>query len=334
VGDLAAINRAAGVESGALFDYELAAPLSLRAHESGLVPFVQDPLGAKPITIDTDGEDARAGVRLVNQSRQTLPEGPIACFSDGSFAGEASLKRMKPGEVQFISYGKDLDVAVERKLLREESLPHAITLDKSDAVELHVVRKRELALALENRTGHGRSVYVRLDVGANASVEGADAVDFDAASGNAIAVFELGARSKRACTLHVAEGKARRMPLDNLDGKQLDQLAAVDKLTPVQRQALGGARTLAVHSQEALAELTKLERLRAEKERDIERLRKHLQALPAGNGAAGRGEHPFVARLEKAEDEVERLQARTRELGQRRESLAEELRATLAPFAK
>jgi hypothetical protein len=243
------------------------------------------------------------------------------------------LKRMKPGEVQFLTYGRDLDVEVKRKVEREDSVPEAITLSRSDVVELHVVRKRELSLTLENRTGLGRSVYVRLDVGANATIAGADAVDFDGESQTGIAVFELQPRSQRTATLRLAEGKAQRTSLGSLDSKQLDQLAAVDKLTAAQRQALAAARTIVKRSQDELAELTKIERQRKERDKDIERLRKHLGALPAASAAGGR-EHPFVARLEKAEDEVERLQARTRDLTQSREALAEQLRATLAPFAR
>jgi hypothetical protein len=332
VGNLAGIDRAQGVESGALFDYELGAPLSLRAHQSGLVPFMQETLTARPITIAGDGEDARAGARLVNESRQTLPEGPLACFFAGSFAGEASLKRMKPGEVQFVTYGKDLDVAVTRTPGREQSLPQAITLVRRELVELHSLHKRELALAIENRTGQARSVYVRLDVGSNSTVAGADSVDFDRESETAIAVFEVKARSLRHETLELAEGKALRMPLASLTPKQLDQLAAVDKLTPAQRQALAAARAIVRKNDDEAAELKKAERELAEKEKDIERLRKHLGALPAG-GSAARGS-PFVARIEKAEDEVERLQARSRQLERSREGWTEQLAVTLASFAR
>jgi hypothetical protein len=333
VGNLAAINRAQGVESGALFDYELAAPLSLRAHQSGLVPFVQEPLGAKAITLAAEGEEPRAGVRLSNQSRQTLPEGPLACFADGSFAGEATLKRMKPGEVQFITFGKDLDIAVTRTLAREESRPQSIILGEGDGLELHSLRTREVKLELENRAGRPRSVHVRLDVGSNASIAGADAVDFDLEARTAIAVFEMKPRSKRGETLRISEGKSRALALGQLNLKQLDQLVAADKLTAAQRQALVGARTVVRKNDEELDELTRVRRAEKEKEKDIDRLRKHLTAL-VGQGAAAKPDNPFVQRLVKAEDEVERFQERARQLEKSREGWTEQLRASLKVFAR
>jgi hypothetical protein len=240
---------------------------------------------------------------------------------------------MKPGEVQFVTYGKDLDVEVARTLVREESKPQAIILTRGDQVELHSLRKREVSLTLENRSGAARSVHVRLDVGSNAAITGADAVDFDLETENALAVFEVKARSKRAELLHIAEGRSRAMRLSSLDQKQLAELAAVDGLTAPQRQALVAARTIVRRNGDDLAELEAINRTRAEKEKDIERLRKHLGALGGEGGRAPR-DNPFVQRLVKAEDEVERLQERTRQLEKERQGWAEQLRETLKPFAR
>lgn len=333
VGNLAAINRAAGVESGALFDYQLAAPLSLRAHESGLVPFVQEALEARPITISADGEEARAGVRLVNRSAQTLPAGPLACFADGSFAGEASLQRMKPGEVQFVTYGKDLDVLVTRKTERDESRPQSITRAEGDAVELHLLRTRALALQLENRAGRARTIHVRLDVGSNASITGADGVDFDLGTGTASAVFQLAPRSRRTPALQIAEGRSRSVALGALDQKQLEQLLSAEKLSAAQRQALAATRALVRQNQEEQAELVKLRQTQKEKEKDIDRLEKHLDASNGQNASAPR-DNPFVQRLVKAEDEIERVRERIHRLEERRVSRAEEMRVALRPFER
>src|SRR6185369_12204792 len=135
-----------------------------------------------------------------------------------------------------------------------------ITLEGRELVELHSVRTRALALTLENRSGHARSVHVRLDVGSNASITGADAIDFDLETQTASAVFEMKARSARSETLQITEGKAQRMPLASLTAKELDQLVAVEKVTPAQRQALTAARAIVRKSDDEAAELQKAKR--------------------------------------------------------------------------
>src|SRR5205814_3303334 len=270
---------------------------------SGLVPFVQEALDARPITISSTGEEARAGVRLVNRSAQTLPEGPLACFADGSFAGEATLKRLKPGEVQSLTYGKDLDVLVKRKNERDESRPQSITGAQGDAVELHLLRTRRLALEIENRAGRARTVHVRLDVGSNAAITGADSIDFDVATGTAAAVFQLSPRSRRTPSLQIVEGRSRTIAFSGLDQKQLDQLLLAEKLSAPQRQALAATRSLVRRNEEELAELGKLREAQREREKDIGRLEKHLSASNGQNASAAR-DNPFVQRLAKAEDDM------------------------------
>ena len=111
VGNLAASAQATGVESAAQFTYSLTDPLDLRAHGSALVPFVQEPVEVEAITwLESPGSPARSGVRLQNNTRQTLPVGTLAVFAEGGLAGETTLDRLKPGEKRFVQYGVDLDV--------------------------------------------------------------------------------------------------------------------------------------------------------------------------------------------------------------------------------
>jgi hypothetical protein len=103
VGDLANVASATGVEAGVLFSYTLGQSLELRPHGSALVPFVAAKVDAEQITwLASPDANARAAVRLVNSTPQTLPSGPVALFADGGFAGEVAIDRLKPSERCFL----------------------------------------------------------------------------------------------------------------------------------------------------------------------------------------------------------------------------------------
>jgi hypothetical protein len=80
------------------------------------------------------------------------------------------------------------------------------------------------------------------------------------------------------------------------------------------------------------AELARLAQAQADKDRDIDRLRKTLGAV-TGQGPATPTGTPFVARLIRAEDELERLRDRVHQLEKSRQGWTEALRASLRVFA-
>ncbi|MGB1016709.1 MAG: hypothetical protein ACPG4T_21400, partial [Nannocystaceae bacterium] len=76
---------------------------------------LHDSIEAAPIVrFGSFKEEARHAIRLVNNTRKTLPPGPVSIFADGGFMGEAILERLKPGERQFAEIGDDPDTEIER----------------------------------------------------------------------------------------------------------------------------------------------------------------------------------------------------------------------------
>ena len=308
VGNLASVAKASGVEAGALFSYRLAQPLSLRAHGSALVPFVAEVIDVKEITwVPKPGEPARAAVRLKNSTGQTLPAGPIALFADGGFAGESALDRLKPGERRFLQFGADLDLELDRTRLKSEEEPRRVTFEH-DTLSLHYLKRTDLTYAIEHRGGRGRAVYLALQVVKNATVTGADAVDYDENAAQPVAVFDVGARRKVERSLRTEEGLVRHTGLGQLTAAGLRELAAKKALP---------AKTTAILT-EAAARQEELERTRREIEKnraastelqgDIGRLREHLKAAggdKAAGAAAGAG--PLVKRILAAEDRLTAL---------------------------
>ena len=300
-GNLATVNEASGVEAGALFVYSIAQPLDLDARSSALVPFFQRTLAVDEITWMADLDASpRAAAHLVNDSPQTLPQGPISFFAHGGFAGEASLGRLKPGERAFIDYGDELDVRVLRKAIVSSDQPQHITLNDGHFVQ-HFLRTTEWAYELENRSGRPKRLEVELPIVSNARVEGADALDFDTTREHPVALFNLLPGKRATRTVKVVEGLAESSTLTQLTAKKLETLAA--KLTGDDARV---ASEIARRVQEIEQTHDKMVATTAAidtTEKDVERWRETLKAAGGEHGASA----ALVQRVVRLEDQLTQL---------------------------
>ena len=307
VGNLANVAKADGVESGALFRYSLKNPIDLRARGSALVPFLQEQIAARRIAyFDRPGEPARSAVSLKNLTKQTLPAGPISIFSDGGFAGESGLDRMKPTESRILRYGFDLDVELTEEHDRFEDETRMLTFT-GDQLVVHFIREHDVSYQIVNRSSAARTLYLALGYVNNASVEGADELDFDGATNRAVAVFRVGPKKQLRRRLRVEEGVSRHVSLKTLGSRDLRKLAASKKLPAAQKKLLlkaadhlVGAEIRAGAVKRRTADLKQIDN-------DLSRLRGHLKALGASRSGATAA---IAKRLLAAEDKATRVRRR------------------------
>jgi hypothetical protein len=328
VGDLAALSPAQGVESGALFSYAISRPLSLSGHSSALVPFLDKHIEAEPITWLSDpSSPARAALRFENTTGQTLPAGTLAVFADGGFAGESTLGRLKPGQRRFVQFGADLDVEVATKERREQIEIRRVTFVR-DALEEHFLRTTTSTLEIESRAARGRQVHIGMPIIANATLTGADALDFDAQAGRPVVVFKLEPRSKIRRTLTAVEGLERRAPFEQLTADRLTSLAKEPAVPAGERAQL---REAAQRQTEREASKKSEESARADLlalEHDLERLREHLKAMGGEKGAADH--NPFIKRILATEDKLTAAKKRLENVEHEHKIRADAVRAVLA----
>lgn len=306
VGNLAGLAPAPGVESGALFVYALPGTVDLHAHGSALVPFAQQRVDATSIAwVDSPGTPARAAVRFVNSTSQTLPPGTIAFFADGGFAGESGLARLKPGERRFITYGQDLDVELETKDARFTDESKRLVWNKAaKALEEHYLRTGDLTYTIENRSGHPRSVVLAMALSRNATLTGPDQVDFDPESSRPLAVFVVDARKSVERTARSVEGLERSTPFGSLTAARMTEMASSPSLDASDRAAATEAAARLREAEDAGKAEARTKADIAEDEKDLERVREHMKAL---SGERAAGANPFAARVLAAEDKLTAL---------------------------
>jgi hypothetical protein len=321
VGDLSAVAQATGVESGALFVYTMPAPVALRGHASALVPFLQQSIEAEPVAwFDAPGSTARSGLRFVNSTAQTLPPGTLAVFSGGGFAGESAIDRMRAHERRFLTFGVDLDVEANQQVLTTTVAPQRLTFDHGLLHE-HYLRTIASSWTLENRSGLPRTIYVTLALDRNATVNGADALDFDTASSRPLALFKLGAGQRANRNMTSVEGMEKSWRPTDVTTKELLELAASTTLGPTDKQVAAEAAAKTKEIDELEKRVAEARAEVAAQERDVTRLRDDAKAL----GEKGPSAQPLVTRMLAAEDKVaatrKKIDDDEKELKAKREAL-------------
>ncbi|MDI1451521.1 hypothetical protein [Polyangium sp. 6x1] len=329
VGDLAQVAEAEGMEAGALFRYSLPIPIDLRAHGSALLPFLQQSISARRIVWFGSVDDVgRSAARIKNDTKQTLPAGPISFFADGGFAGEAQIDRLKPSESRFIAFGTDIDVELTQNNMLVTDEVQLVELQGEQLTE-HFIRHTRVDYTIENRSGGARTVFLNLDLVRNATVNGADELDFDVVSNKPLAVFASEPRSKKVRRIETDQGLSRGTAVSALNPRGLRAIAAAPKLPAAQRAALEEA---AKHLTDAEARESLLPKRRADLDelvQDLGRLRGYLGATRSKNDA-----EKFTAQILEKEAKVKELRTRIASLGTEVEGYRGRARTALSKLTR
>ncbi len=103
------VEGATGETLGELFEYNFAAPVTVKRNESALLPFLQEKIEARKLLIynNTAGEHPVNAAEILNGTKKTLDGGPVTVFDGGAYAGEALFETLKAGDKRLIGYAVD-----------------------------------------------------------------------------------------------------------------------------------------------------------------------------------------------------------------------------------
>jgi len=134
---------AAAQELGELFEYRIAAPVTIRKSESAMLPFLQDKITARKLLIYSDQSSAHPlnAAEITNSTGKTLDGGPITVFDAGSYGGEALMETVKTGDKRLLSYAVDLGTRIttqfdsKGEIVREAHMNRGVLTTRTAAVE-------------------------------------------------------------------------------------------------------------------------------------------------------------------------------------------------------
>ena len=108
-----------GGAAGELFQYQIKAPVSLARQKSALLPIITDSVKGTKISIYNARVQAKHplnGLRFKNSTGLHLMQGPVTVFDANTYAGDARIDDLAPGQDRLISYGIDLRAEVESRI--------------------------------------------------------------------------------------------------------------------------------------------------------------------------------------------------------------------------
>lgn len=109
------VQMSAGQTAGALFEYRVQTPVSIRRQHSAMLPVINQSIEAESVSLYNADKHARHpffGVRLANTTNLTLMEGPVTVYYGDSYGGDALIDTIEPQGVRVVTYALDTDVEV------------------------------------------------------------------------------------------------------------------------------------------------------------------------------------------------------------------------------
>jgi hypothetical protein len=169
-----AIDAAASVSAvaqaaklGELFQYTVN-NVTLPRQKSAMLPIITDSVAIERVSIynaDVLQSNPLNGVLLNNTTSKHLLQGPVTVLDNGSYAGDARIDNVGPGQHRFLSYGIDLDVTVNTKRSETNAVTTAtirkglliLTRRLTSSVEYLAENKsgKEKTLVIEHRVRPG-----------------------------------------------------------------------------------------------------------------------------------------------------------------------------------
>ena len=295
---------AMGEDKGELFEYRIDQPVTLAKHTSAMLPIVGQKLKGQKVSVYNQTVNAKHplnGYRLTNTSSLHLMQGPITLFDSGSYAGDARIEDLPPGQDRLISYALDLKTDVEATFVGGTQELATVSLKKGTMlVSRRLVEDR--TYLIKNRDQKAKTVLI----------EQAYRVDWKLVEPKEptertrdMYRFNVTVDSGKSATLRVKE----TLPIQEsilLMESGIDQIAyyqQAKEISPKVKEALQRVVQLRSKLDETHAQRTRLEQRIGEITTEHSRIRENMQRLQQNSDLYNR----YVKKLDLQETELDKL---------------------------
>jgi hypothetical protein len=304
-------SAALATELGEYFQYQIEHPVSLARQKSALIPIVNGPVEAAKVSIYNEAVQPKfplLGLRFKNTTGLHLMQGPVTVFENNSYAGDARVSDLQPGETRLVSYAVDLGTEVQAETPNPADNLVAVKIFKGI---LHATRKVRQArtYTVKNRSEHERTVLIEHPYHADWHLLKPDK---PAERSRDVYRFEVKAEPNKPVKLDVAQEQQRvdQIGLTNLDDNGVRVYLRATALSPAVKTALETALKLRAQMAETHRSIGGEQQRLQLIEQDQNRMRQNMARLPQTSEAYKR----YLKKFDEQESEIEQLQARITKL--------------------
>ncbi|RME28636.1 MAG: DUF4139 domain-containing protein, partial [Deltaproteobacteria bacterium] len=308
----------AAVETKSLeqaFAYTITTPVSIPAGGSAMVPLLQQKVGGRKLLLydaEIRGSNPMCAFELRNDTGLVLEGGPLTVFEEGSYAGETMLNTLAKDQSQIAAYAVELRVKVEVSTTSEQHAYHKVTKRGNMIYRSynHLLRTHyRFTSATEN------SMHCYVNHRPTHELRHADCPE-PVEEKEGLWRFECEVPAQRAYTFTVTEVREHVESIDvpGLGHAFIRDLVDGELIPDRVRGKLGELADLAEELDRQKNEIEQLKKKQRAIEADQKRLRDNLGSIGASDHEK-RVRKRYLDKLEKQEDELERIAA---EMGQKR----------------
>lgn len=318
--------QAQGASAGELFAYNVTTPVTLPRQQAAMIPVIAQDITADKVSLynaDTDPRYPLNAVRLKNTTGLHLKGGPITLFDGDTYAGDALVEDVPPGDTRLISYAVDQSITCERQDTTQNET--RTTLIIHEGVLAVTVRERsETNYHFKSKSAEAKTVLVEHPFDAqSALVAPAKAAERTPA----LYRFAVAVPAGGVASLKVVTEKPVASTVGLFDGDlgQIAVYADESDIPAATRTALARIVAQRRHLQNLSNQAAAADARVAEIGREQDRIRKNMAALDHASLLYKR----YVAELDAQETQIAALRADAQHLRTEADAARTTLRATL-----
>jgi len=315
------LSMAIAEDRGELFEYRIEQLVTLAKHTSAMLPIIGQTLQGQKVSLYNQRVNAKHplnGYRLKNTSSFHLMQGPITLFDGGTYAGDARIEDLTPGQDRLISYALDLKTEVEPKLEGGTQELATVSLKKGTMLVSHRLVEDRTYL-VKNRDAKVKTVLIEQPYRADWKL--AEPKE-PAERTRDMYRFSVSVDPGKSATFRVKETLPIQESILLMDSG-LDQIVHYQRakeVNPQVKEALQRVVQLRSALDEIRAQKTRLDQRTTEITAEHARIRENMQRLQQNSDLYNR----YVKKLDQQETELEKLRKdieslKNREDEQRRE---------------
>lgn len=305
---------------GELFQYTVG-NVTLARQKSAMLPIITDSIELERLSIydpSVLATNPLNGVRLRNTTGKHLLQGPVTVLDAGSYAGDARIDNVPPGQERFLSYGIDLDVTVNTSDVQKSSVTAAV-INRGMLILSHKLLKSRSYTA-DNKAATDKVLII-----AHPITGGWKLVDTQTPLETTSAAYRFKETlpSGKATTLTVKEEfvQTERLAMLTTDTNILDVSVQRMEISQAVRDAVGKAVQMKRASIDVERQIAVRTQQIAEIAAEQARMRENMKTVAPSTQYYDR----LLAKLNEQESSIERLQKERDDLTAKRDSLRREL---------